>query len=105
MGCAVGFSLMSIIEIIYWLFVKPFGLHRTNCKNCLERCRTHYPSFAHRRISLRLETTALAIFFIYAGCRFCLVYDRIYYNPPRPEETRNQIQPKEGYFNLFDFWF
>ena len=105
MSVAIGMSLTSIVEIIYWTFIKPFGFARSTCKTCLKKYKTHYPSRLHKRFSNMITKSLIALYLAYAGYRLYLVIDRIYINPPQPEEYRNQIRQKlEPFFHFLKFW-
>jgi hypothetical protein len=87
-GCAIGFSITAAMEIVYWVFIKPFGLPQTNCTNCTKH---HYPSPAHKWISRFLRSSAIAALLIFSGYRFFLVFSGLFFYTPNVEETRNQI--------------
>ena len=89
-GCAIGFSITAFIEILYWIFIKPFGLPQEKCsdKNCTKH---HYPSRTHKYITRLVQgsaTIALLFFICFRFYGVCFLY----LNPPIPEETRNQIR-------------
>ena len=105
MGVAIGMSLTSIVEIIYWIFIKPFGFTRSTCKYCLKTYKTHYPSRRHKRFSNMITKSLIGLYLAYAGYRLYLVLNYIYINPPQPEEYRNQIRQKpEPFFHFWKFW-
>ena len=101
MGCAIGLSLASIVELIYWMFVKPFGWPRSTCRNCLKSFKTHYPSRTVKSIANFITKSAIALYLAYAVYRLYWGFERLYINPPQPEEFRNQIVQKPK--PLFDF--
>ena len=85
----MGFSITAAMEIIYWLFIKPFGLTQVpRCTNCTKH---HYPSPTHKFITTFVEGSAIAAVLLFSGFQIYLVFDRTLFNPPIPEETRNQI--------------
>ena len=77
------------MEIVYWLFIKPFGLPKNKCsfKTCTQH---HYPSSTEKRITTLIQGTGISAFLIFAGWRSYLVAYR-YLNLPIPDENRNQI--------------
>ena len=84
----MGFSLTAGVEIVYWLFIKPFGLQREDqCKHCTKH---HYPSVNSQRITKCVEGASIVSFLIFTGFRFYLVVYRLL-NRPIPEEKYNQI--------------
>ena len=77
------------MEILYWLFVKPFGLQMKECPD--ETCtQHHYPSPTAKRITTLGQRTITSALLIFIGWRLYLVAYR-YLNLPIPEENRNQI--------------
>ena len=78
------------MEIIYWLFIKPFGFPQDKCsiKTCTKH---HYPSATHFFITKFVQGSAIAVLLIFTVFRFYLVIDRLL-NPPIPEEARNQMK-------------
>ena len=77
------------MEILYWLFVKPFGLQMKECP--YETCtQHHYPSPTAKRITTLGQGVAIAALMIFTGWRFYLVAHRNLYLPI-PDETKNQI--------------
>ena len=93
---------MASIEIVYWIFIKPFGLPQEICS--FETCtKHHYPSPTHKRITTFVQGSSFAAILMYSGFRFYLVAYS-YLNPPIPEESRNQITSTfERNFTL-NFW-
>ena len=87
-GVAIGFSLTAAVELVYWIFIKPFGLvKQEQCSKCTKH---HYGSLLSKhitRIGQGLTTTVLIAYFWY---RLYLVAVTYYY-PPIPEENRNKI--------------
>ena len=82
----MGFSITAAMEIVYWIIIKPFGLpKRPNCT------KHHYPSPTHKWMASILRGSAIAALLTFTGFRFYLVLDCLFFNPPTPEETRNQI--------------
>ena len=105
MGCAIGLSLASIVEIAYWILIRPFGFPRSTCKNCLKNFKTHYTSLTHEWYANLMMITATALYLAYATYRLYLVFNVLYINPPQPEEVQNQIAQKpEPFFNFLKFW-
>ena len=77
------------MEIIYWLFIKPFGFKQEpKCTNCTKH---HYPSPTHILITTFVQGSAIAALLIFTVFRFYLVIDRLL-NPPIPEDARNQME-------------
>ena len=77
------------MEIVYWLFIKPFGLVKEDqCKGCTKH---HYDSPTHERITKGVQKSGFMALIIFTGFRFYLVFDRLFFNIPIPEEFRNQI--------------
>ena len=90
-GCAIGFSITSSMEIVYWIIVKPFGLKQKQCQ--YETCtQHHYPSPTAKRITTLGQGAITTALLIFTGFRFYLVTHR-YLNLPIPDENRNQIKP------------
>ena len=88
-GVAIGFSITAAVEVVYWLLIKPFGLVKEEqCKSCT---RHHYPSPTSERITQCIQRSGITAFLIFTGFRFYLVFDRLFFNIPIPEEFRNQI--------------
>ena len=84
-GVAIGFSLTAGVEIVYWLLIK---VKEEQCKGCT---RHHYPTHTSKRMTTCIQKSCIAAFLIFTGWRFYLVFDRVFFNPPRPEEVKNQI--------------
>ena len=78
------------MEIIYWLFIKPFGFSQDKCsiKTCTKH---HYPSPTDMFITTFVQGSAIAALVIFTVFRFYLVADRLIY-PPIPEEPRNEMK-------------
>ena len=77
------------MEIIYWLFIKPFGFKQEpQCTKCTNH---HYPSPTYMFITTFVQGSAIAALVIFTVFRFYLVIDRLL-NPPIPEEARNQMK-------------
>ena len=91
-------SIVSVVEILYWIVVKPFGLAKKTCNNCTHH---HYPSPTHKWITRYIHRLAPAALFIFTGYRFYLV-GNLLVNPPRPEETKNQITDRTATGVLID---
>ena len=87
-GVAIGFSITAAIEVAYWIFIKPFGLPKNTCTKCTKH---HYPSPTSKRITTCVQKSGVAALLIFTGFRFYLVFDRLFFNPPRPEDVRDQI--------------
>ena len=85
----MGFSITAAIEIVYWLFIKPFGLPKENRTCCCTE--HHYPSATSNRITKCVQRSTTAAVLIFTGFRFYLVFDRLFFNPPMPEDFRDQI--------------
>ena len=88
-GVAIGFSITAAMEIVYWLFIKPFGLPKE--KRTCSCTKHHYPSPTSNRITKCVQRSSITAFLIFTGFRFYLVFDRLFFNPPMPVEPRNQI--------------
>ena len=87
-GVAIGFSLTSAVELVYWMFIKPFGLEKQEqCSKCTKH---HYMSIFSRHITRFGQGITTTYFLAYFWYRFYLVAFRYYY-PLIPEENRNQI--------------
>ena len=84
----MGFSITAAIEILYWLFIKPFGFKQEPQCNCTYH---HYPTPTHKFITIFVQGSGWTAFFMFTGFRFYLVIDAIL-NPPIPEEVRNQME-------------
>ena len=81
--------MTASIEIVYWIFVKPFGFPKDPCS--FETCtQHHYPSPTHKRIFGLGKNVCTSALVIFIGWRFYLVGHR-YLNLPIPDENRNQI--------------
>ena len=77
------------MEIIYWLFIKPFGFKQEpQCTKCTKH---HFPSPTHMFIATFVQGSAIAALVMLTVFRFYLVGDRLL-NPPIPEEARNQME-------------
>ena len=70
-------SLTSIVELAYWLFIKPFGLPHSKCRNCLNNFRTHYPSRTHKRIARLIMKYAIVVFLVFIGSRIYIVFSLV----------------------------
>ena len=102
MGCAIGMSFVSMVEIIYWIFLKPFGFPKKECVRCNKKYQHHYNSPTHKMIFTVVQTTSyIIVYFLFAGYRMGLVINRIY-NPIQPDEIRNQIIVEKE-TSIFDF--
>ena len=101
-GCALGFSITAAAEIVYWMFIKPFGLKKKKqCKAC--GTYHHYDKNSHHRITRLVQgSTALALV-IFSQWRFYLVAYR-YLNRPIPDENRNQITSNYTTYFMLNFW-
>ena len=76
------------MEIIYWLFIKPFGFKQEpQCTKCTKH---HYPSPTSLFITTFVHGSAIAALVIFTVFRFYLVIDRLL-TPIIPEETKNQM--------------
>ena len=85
----MGFSITAAIEIIYWLFIKPFGFKQEpQCTGCTKH---HYPSPTPMFITTFVQGSVIAALIIFTVFRFYLVADRLIYTPI-PEEPRNQMK-------------
>ena len=85
----MGFSITSAVEILYWMFIKPFGLPmKDKCTRCYVH---HYPSNNSKRITRigqGFTTTVLIVYFWYRMYLVAVTY----YHPPIPEENRNKLK-------------
>ena len=81
--------MTASIEIVYWIFVKPFGFPKDPCS--FETCtQHHYPSSIAKRITTLGQGASVLILMIFTGWRFYLVAHRNLYLPI-PDEAKNQI--------------
>ena len=88
-GIAIGFSLTSAVEVVYWIFIKPFGLVKE--EQCTKCTLHHYPTPISKRLTTGVQKSCIAAFLIFTGFRFYLVFDRLFFNPPIPEDNRDKI--------------
>ena len=88
-GVAIGFSITAAVEVVYWLLIKPFGLVKE--EQCKGFTSQDYPTHTSKRMTTCIQKSCIAAFLIFTGWRFYLVFDRVFFNPPRPEEVKNQI--------------
>ena len=95
-------SITSVVEIIYWIVLKPFGFDKQECEKCKKKAIHHYDSLISKKIVSWTQLISIAILLIFTCYSF---YDLFYkaYNPPQAEDLRNQLQKPESYF--FDFLF
>ena len=98
--------MTASIEIVYWIFVKPFGFPKDPCS--FETCtQHHYPSPTHKRIFGLGKNVCTSALVIFIGWRFYLVGHR-YLNLPIPDEKRNQIPEGPSAIDdvliTFNFW-
>ena len=78
------------MEIIYWLFIKPFGFLQDKCS--IKTCTKHHnPSPTYLFITTFFQVSSIAALVTFTVFRFYLVADRLIY-PPIPEEVRNQME-------------
>ena len=64
--------MTASIEIVYWIFVKPFGLPMIPCS--IETCtHHHYPSPTAKRITTLGQGAGTSALMISTGWRFYLV--------------------------------
>ncbi len=101
-GFAIGISITAVVEIIYWIVLKPFGFEKQDCKRCKEKAIHHYDSCISKKIITWVQIISMIIFLVYTvNCFYVLAYKA--YNPPQLEEYHNQVKKPESYF--LDFLF
>ena len=94
-------SITSVVEIVYWIFIKQFVPNpEQKCWSCKDKGKHHYNSPTIKKIVSLTQYISIAILFIFVCYRF---YDLFWkaYNPPQAEEIRNQVTKTKSYF--FDF--
>ena len=89
-GCAIGMSITSVVEILYWIFLKPFGFEKQECEKCKEKFIHHYDSHISKKIVQWVQIITMIIFLVYTVNCFYNLFD-LMFNPPRPSEGRNQL--------------
>ena len=97
-GCAIGMSITSVVEMVYWIFIKQFVPNpKQECESCKEKGKHHYNSPTIKKIVSLTQFISIAIVLIFACYRFYLVFCKAY-NPPQAEEIRNQVTKTKSYF-------
>ena len=93
---------MSVVEMVYWIVLKPFGFEKQECERCKEKGKHHYNSCISKKIVTWVQIISIGIFIFFACYKF---YDLAVkaYNPPQLEELHNQLKKPESYF--LDFLF
>ena len=95
-------SLTAAVEVLYWIFLKPFGFEKQECEKCKEKFIHHYDSHISKKIVQWVQIISFAMFLIFASYEFYLLADKAY-NPPQAEELRNQVTETKS--SIFDFLF
>ena len=96
-------SITSVVEMVYWIFIKQFVPNLVQeCKSCKEKGKHHYNSVTIKKIVSLTQYISIAILLIFACYRFYRLAVKAY-NPPQLEELHNQVKKSDSYFFHFLF--
>ena len=103
-GYAIGMSIMSVVEMVYWIVIKKFVSNpKQKCKSCKEKGKHPYDSRTIKKIVSLTQFISIAILQIYACYSFYLLCYKAY-NPPTSVGTNskksNFEDPNFGIFKL-----
>ena len=72
-GVAIGMSLTAVVEVLYWIVLKPFGFEKKECERCKEKGKHHYNSCISKKIVTWVQIISIGIFIFFACYKFYLL--------------------------------